>query len=264
VHSFINDQPDTMFFSVCLKAINAVGKHETCYIIKIPPRPEANEENVVADFSFTMSADTSPVWVQFTNLSQYALSYFWSFGDGITSEESNPEHTYYNNGAVADKFLIELHARGANDIIKIKTSNIVIQPLIIPPSRADILCNPNGWIVYNSHDSLTTNGQTFNLMNSGNSCFYDNTTIYTKITGLNGPWVMSEGPTKRSPSDPQVTFPGFWEFIGSDQIRIKNDDLSSIKDWDIEHLSDSLFILSYEFNDTSGLMVRKHFYRLDI
>ena len=211
-----------------------------------------------------MSADTSPVWVQFTNLSQYALSYFWSFGDGITSEESNPEHTYYNNGTVADTFLIELHARGANDIIKIKTSNIVIQPLIIPPSRADILCNPNGWIVYKSHDSLTTNGQTFNLMNSGNSCFYDNTTIYTKITGLNGTWVMSEGPTKRSRSDPQVAFPGFWEFIGSDQIRIKNDDLSSIKDWDIEHLSDSLFILSYEFNDTSGLMVRKHFYRLDI
>ena len=44
-----------------------------------------------ADFQF---ANTANLQVSFTNSSQYATTYNWSFGDGNTSAQTNPIHTY--------------------------------------------------------------------------------------------------------------------------------------------------------------------------
>lgn len=48
----------------------------------------------VANFSFQVNGTN----VQFTNSSQFASSYLWDFGDGNTSTETNPSHTYQENG----------------------------------------------------------------------------------------------------------------------------------------------------------------------
>jgi len=49
-------------------------------------------ESPVGNFSFTIAGTT----VTFTNLSMNATSYLWSFGDGGTSAQTNPVHTYAN------------------------------------------------------------------------------------------------------------------------------------------------------------------------
>ena len=50
--------------------------------------------STVPDFTFTVSQNT----VTFTDNSLLAESHFWDFGDGNTSEEENPVHTYESDG----------------------------------------------------------------------------------------------------------------------------------------------------------------------
>lgn len=45
----------------------------------------------------------SPLEVTFMNLSQYATSYSWEFGDGTTSMEENPTHTYKMPGTYSPR-----------------------------------------------------------------------------------------------------------------------------------------------------------------
>ena len=49
----------------------------------------------VADFS---SAQGDNLTVNFANNSQHAENYYWDFGDGETSAETNPRHTYSDTG----------------------------------------------------------------------------------------------------------------------------------------------------------------------
>lgn len=54
-------------------------------------------ENPVASFQFEVSEDNF-LMVTFTNFSQNATSYMWDFGDGNTSTEKDPVHTYASSG----------------------------------------------------------------------------------------------------------------------------------------------------------------------
>lgn len=49
--------------------------------------------NPIASFQYAVNA-TNYLEVSFTNYSQNATSYSWNFGDGQTSTEANPTHTY--------------------------------------------------------------------------------------------------------------------------------------------------------------------------
>jgi PKD repeat protein len=54
-----------------------------------------NEPAPVANFTATVTGGTSPLLVQFTDLSSNnPTSWQWSFGDGNTSTTENPAHTY--------------------------------------------------------------------------------------------------------------------------------------------------------------------------
>jgi PKD repeat protein len=54
------------------------------------------------DFAFTKVADCSPVKYQFTDRSRTCtgsiIAWYWEFGDGTTSTQQNPEHSYYTSG----------------------------------------------------------------------------------------------------------------------------------------------------------------------
>jgi PKD repeat protein len=63
----------------------------------------------VADFNGNPRTGVKPLAVTFTDLSLYASSWVWDFGDGATSNNQNPVHTYQNAGS----YPVSLTATGA-------------------------------------------------------------------------------------------------------------------------------------------------------
>lgn len=66
------------------------------------------EESPVPDASFSFTASGNGLTVQFTNESENADSYDWNFGDGNTSTDVNPVHTYPDYG----QYTVVLSASG--------------------------------------------------------------------------------------------------------------------------------------------------------
>ncbi|MEP6795458.1 MAG: PKD domain-containing protein [Saprospiraceae bacterium] len=106
-------------YNVTLKATNAQGMNtltKTNYITV--------GDDPVSDFDFTQNG----LVVTFQNLSVGATSYLWNFGDGNTSTQTNPTHTYDQDGT----YNVKLTA--SNDCgSDITTITIVI---ITPPIAA--------------------------------------------------------------------------------------------------------------------------------
>ncbi|WP_027002862.1 PKD domain-containing protein [Hugenholtzia roseola] len=75
----------------------------------------------VANFNFTPDAPEAGQAVIFTNLSTDAETYEWTFGDGGTSTDRNPSHTY----ATAGSFTIKLVAKGKGGEAEV-TKNITV------------------------------------------------------------------------------------------------------------------------------------------
>ncbi len=74
-------------------------------------------------FTATNSQGFSPLEVAFTNTTQFATSYLWSFGDGQTSTDENPKHTYNTVG----KYTVSLKATNAKgDSTLVKTNFVSV------------------------------------------------------------------------------------------------------------------------------------------
>ncbi|HPR28621.1 MAG TPA: PKD domain-containing protein [Chitinophagales bacterium] len=75
-------------YEVCLTVSNPYGSDTYCETVTVPGAPET---------SFTWSGDPD---VSFTDLTLNEPTYWsWNFGDGSTSTEQNPVHSYAFNGA---------------------------------------------------------------------------------------------------------------------------------------------------------------------
>jgi len=66
---------------------------------------EPKPEEVVASFQFKVSEENF-LEVSFTSFAQGADTYAWDFGDGSTSQEENPTHTYSEAGKYSVKFTV--------------------------------------------------------------------------------------------------------------------------------------------------------------
>lgn len=75
-------------YTVSLNVKNDYGTHKKTQLLILN-----NVSLPLADFSFVIDKGK----VTFTNTSQFSESYLWNFGDGKTSTESNPVHTYTEN-----------------------------------------------------------------------------------------------------------------------------------------------------------------------
>jgi PGF-pre-PGF domain-containing protein len=75
----------------------------------------------VADFSTSVTSGYAPLSVQFTDLSQHAILRNWNFGDGTTSTEQNPLHTYYAAGT----YIVNLTTGNGNNTAS-KTATITV------------------------------------------------------------------------------------------------------------------------------------------
>ncbi len=89
-----------------------------------------------AAFTYSAGLDPAPT-IQFTDLSQGVgpLSTWWEFGDGATSAEQNPIHTYPAGGQYTVR-LTTANSRGANSVAR---TLVVASPTPEPSSRHDIL-----------------------------------------------------------------------------------------------------------------------------
>lgn len=92
-------------FPVSLVAINGIS------------RDTFTQENAVevlnaalADFDYTVDRFT----LTFNDLSSFAESYFWEFGDGTTSTESHPSHTFAPNSEYTVRLTVSNSLCGAN------------------------------------------------------------------------------------------------------------------------------------------------------
>lgn len=82
---------------------------------------------VISGFSYTVDQNDFRK-VTFTNASQNAVSYTWDFGDGSTSTDANPVHTFKGEGS----FVVSLAAKGEND------SDVSTQTLKISDTNAEL------------------------------------------------------------------------------------------------------------------------------
>jgi len=94
-------------YNVCVVAGDSdVWSESTCQAINIS-EGEPPEQGISADFSFCLKQDTTST-VKFTDLSTDSLgtidSWQWDFGDGGSSSEQNPEHTYSSASGLTTVF----------------------------------------------------------------------------------------------------------------------------------------------------------------
>jgi Zn-dependent metalloprotease len=95
------------------------------------------QPNVVADFSTPLTTTCQPPFtVQFQNQSMNGLSFLWNFGDGNTSTDINPTHTYTNYGNFDVTLTVNGGSCGSDTLLKtayisVNAQNpcVVIMPL---------------------------------------------------------------------------------------------------------------------------------------
>jgi gliding motility-associated-like protein len=154
------------------------------------------------------SACAPPLTVTFTNTTSGNNTYFWSFGDGNTSTQVNPTHTYTSLG-VFSVMLIAINASGCKDTLRmpdlikigIPPINININPTSVCAGAHSIFSTSipatstatwdlgNGFILNGSTVSFAyTNSGTYNVkltIQTLEGCVKDTTqiiTVYPKPT----------------------------------------------------------------------------------
>ncbi|NLV26376.1 MAG: PKD domain-containing protein [Methanomicrobiales archaeon] len=136
----VYQNPGTYTVSLTAKNIVSSQKATKPDYIKVyePVKPP------VADFSGNPTSGMVPLTVTFTDLSTNdPETWAWKFGDGATSAEKNPVHTYTEVG----KFTVNLTVSNrAGTSSKEKPEYIYAQPAVIPPV-ADFNANPTSGMV---------------------------------------------------------------------------------------------------------------------
>ena len=84
----------------------------------------------LSDFSVEIDSTCAvPFTTAFNNLSLNGLSFFWDFGDGSTSTDESPTHTYLNEGSYTVELIINGGVACGNDTTE-KIDFIVLDPSI--------------------------------------------------------------------------------------------------------------------------------------
>lgn len=84
----------------------------------------------MVDFRADSLVGCQPHTVQFSNLSQFAdpNSYFWDFGDGTTSTQQNPSHTYRQAGVYTVSLYAENQQGAGAEEVKINYIEVLASP----------------------------------------------------------------------------------------------------------------------------------------
>jgi PKD repeat protein len=110
LHSFYNTSySDPQDFPVSLTATNDFGcSDEIVKIVTVYPAVES-------EFDVSTQSGCHPLTVDFTNRSLGGSTYVWDFGDGSTSNDSIPSHTFTNTGTVDSIYTVKLMVMAENN-----------------------------------------------------------------------------------------------------------------------------------------------------
>ncbi len=140
---------DTGTYTITLITVDSIGCASS-YIYPLPLRihPKPIAAATVSDSSGCSSFTTS-----FINLSQGAVSYSWSLGDGNSSQVSDPTHTYLSGGQYYPE-LIATTDFGCKDTFQFNTGIEVLQtPMAAITSSDTTGCEPAN-LTFTSNSSL--------------------------------------------------------------------------------------------------------------
>lgn len=141
-----------------------------------------------ADFSFTQDADCLPITASFTDQSTEATSWFWDFGNGVTSTDQNPVITFTEEPANEVTLIITTSQGCTDTIIK---SNIIIYNI----SQNSVffgMCNPL-FVNFNATDNL--NGQFEWNFGNGEVMIGPSQTYTYDLDGIYLPFVVGTSPS---------------------------------------------------------------------
>jgi PKD repeat protein len=124
-------------YNVTLTATNAAGSRsvsKTVHIVKCPDPP-------IACFWTYPQTGTAPLEVEFCDCSKTdILTWFWDFGDGNTSTQSQPIHIYYQPGSYTVSLTVT-NATGTDT--EIQPDYVVVTSPPQSPPRAYFTTNKN-------------------------------------------------------------------------------------------------------------------------
>ena len=112
------------------------------------------ETELTAAFSADTTNGCAPLQVNFTNSSIYAITYHWDFGDGTSSVQQNPSHTYTNPGT----YTVTLMAFGASGTDSSSVSNqVYVYPTPVANFQASYISSGGDTVYFadNSVDAWT-------------------------------------------------------------------------------------------------------------
>ncbi len=128
-HTYFN----TGSFTVTLIGIDSTSCDNVIYTDTSQLVITARDDILSADFTPVIVSNCDSFVVAVTNNSVNATSYFWNFGDGVTSTLSNPSHQYTAAGTYAITFIAS-NPNSCN-----QSDTIVRQVQMIPQIEAGIL-----------------------------------------------------------------------------------------------------------------------------
>ena len=129
------------------------GNGTNSKILEIIVHEVPNNDKIlpVANIASNVTSGYAPLSVLFTDLSQNAIVWNWNFGDGTTSTEQNPMHTYLAEGT----YTVNLEVSNANGTAS-KTVTITVQ------NHISIWSSSGGSIISGSSYGSVENGHSGN------------------------------------------------------------------------------------------------------
>jgi FOG: PKD repeat len=131
----IHTYKSTGVYNVTLAVSNAYGTYN--YTLK----NVSITDTLKADFSATNNQGSSPLRVQFTDTSigsGNTSSFLWNFGDGTTSTERNPTHTYNRTGQYTVALTVTNPCGATNSTLKsnyVSVGNVPVADFVGTPTN---------------------------------------------------------------------------------------------------------------------------------
>lgn len=142
--------------------------------------------DIEARFEADISEGCNPLTVDFTSLSSGAANYQWDFGDGGSSSDENPVHTFFNTGPADKIYSVKMVASAGNNVCRdtfhmdirvhgyVKADFTFPEGIFCTPAEFEFINSSTGgqtyrWDFGNGEDTVTWNMDAFSRTFANNS-----------------------------------------------------------------------------------------------